>query len=55
MFAVKNLRDQILPYHKIRQGQPKVIIYIILIVLESQMLNNTFQGNRLSGSGEDDF
>ena len=36
------------------QGQPRVIMYIILVVLESQMLHIIkFQGKQPSGSGED--
>ena len=31
------------------------IIYIILVVLESQMLHTKFQGNQLGGSGEADL
>ena len=54
-FPFKSLTDQIWPWHKIGQGQPRIIIYINFVVLESQMLHTKFQGNWLSGSGEEDF
>ena len=37
------------------QGQPKVIIYINFVQLESPMIHAKFQDNRTSDSGEDDF
>ena len=37
------------------QGQPKVTILTILVVLEYSMLNIRFQGNCFFGSGEKDF
>ena len=41
--------------HKIGQGQPRVIIYINFVELESPMLHAMFQDHRTSGSGEEDF
>ena len=38
---------------KIGQGQPRVIIYIKFVELESPMLHVKFQNHRTSGSGED--
>ena len=40
---------------KIGQGQPRVIIYINFVELESPMLHAKFQDHRTSGSGEEDF
>ena len=40
---------------KIGQGQPRVIIYICFVELESPMLHAKFQDHRTSGSGEEDF
>ena len=37
------------------QGQPRVIICIILVVLAYTMLDAKFQGHRSIGSGEVDF
>ena len=37
------------------QGQPRVIIGIILVVLAYAMLHTKFQGHRSIGSGEEDF
>ena len=39
---------------KIGQGQPRVIIYIHFVELESPMPHAKFQDNRTSGSGEED-
>ena len=39
----------------IDQGQPRVIIYINFVELESLMLHTKFQDHRTSGSGEDFF
>ena len=36
------------------QGQPRVIIYIDFVELESPMLHAKFQDHRTSGSGEDE-
>ena len=37
------------------QGQPSVIIWIILVVLPYMMLHIKFQGHWSIGSGEEDF
>ena len=37
------------------QSQPRVIIYINFVELESPMLHAKFQDHRTSGSGEEDF
>ena len=41
--------------NKIGQSQPRVIIYINFVELESPMQHAKFQDNRTSGSGEEDF
>ena len=40
---------------KIGQGQPRFIIDIKFVELESPMLHAKFQDHRTSGSGEEDF
>ena len=40
---------------KIGQGQPRVIIYINFVELESPMLHAKFQDHRTFVSGEEDF
>ena len=40
---------------KIGQGQPRVIIYINFVELESPMLDAKSQDHRTSGAGEEDF
>ena len=55
LLPYKSIRDQIWPCHKIGQGQPRVIIYITFVELESPMLHAKFQDHRTSGSGEEDF
>ena len=40
---------------KIGQGQPRVIIYITFVELESPMLRAKFQDQRTSVSREEDF
>ena len=40
---------------KIGQGQPRVIILANYDGVKSQMLHAKFRGNRLTGSGEEDF
>ena len=40
---------------KIGQVQPRVIIYLYFVELESPMLHAKFQDHRTSGSGEEDF
>ena len=47
--------SHIWPCRKKGQGQPRVIIWTILIVLEYPMLHTEFQGHRSTGSGEEDF
>ena len=37
------------------QGQPRVIIYIKFVYIESLMLHSEFKDHQTSGSGEDDF
>ena len=37
------------------QGQPRVIIWTILVVLVYIMLHTKFQGHPIIGSGEEDF
>ena len=37
------------------QGQPREIIWTILVVLTYTMLHTKFQGHRSIGSGEEDF
>ena len=51
----KSTGDPILPFRIIGQGQPRVIIYINFVELESPMLHAKFQDHRTSGSGEEDF
>ena len=45
--------DRIRHCCKIGQGQPRVIIYIYFVDLESSMLHAKFQDHMSSGSGED--
>ena len=52
---LKRTGDPILPCHKIGQGQPKVIIYINFLELESPKIHAKFQDHTTSGSGEEDF
>ena len=54
-FPYKNIRDQIWPCCKISQGQPRVIIWTNLVVLEHPILHTKFQGHRPFCSGEEDF
>ena len=51
----KSIRGQIWPCRKIGQGQPRVIIWTNLVVLEYPMLHTNFQGHQLFGSREEDF
>ena len=46
-FPYKSIRDQIWPCRKIGHGQPRVIIWTNMVVLEHSMLHNKFQGHRL--------
>ena len=41
--------------NKIGKSQPRVIIYLNVVELESPMLHAKFQDQRTSGSGEEDF
>ena len=54
-FPYKSIRDQIWPCRKISQGQPRIIIWTNLVVLEHPILHTKFRGHRPFGSGEDDF
>ena len=40
---------------KVGQGQPRVIIYIDFVELQSLILHAKFQDHRTSGSGEEDL
>ena len=51
----KHTGDPICPGLKIGQGQPRVIIYINFVEIESTMIHAKFQDHRTSGSGEEDF
>ena len=51
----KSLCDQIWPWRKMGQGQPRVIIWTTLVELSYTMLHTKFQGHRSIGSGEEDF
>ena len=51
----KRTNNPIWPCRKIGQGQPRVIIYINFVELESPMLHVKFQDHGSSGSGEEDF
>ena len=48
LFPFKYLKDQILPHHL-------TIIYIEFNGITPQMLHSKFQGNKLTGSGKEDF
>ena len=54
-FPYKSLCDQIWPWRKMGQGQPRVIIWTTLVVLPYTMLHTKFQGHWSTGSGEEDF
>ena len=51
----KSLCNQIWSWHKIGHGQPRVVIWTILVVLAYTMLHIKFQGHRSIGSGEQVF
>ena len=53
-FPYKSIRDQIWPCCKKGQAQPRVIIWINLVVLEHPMLHTKFQGHRPFDSGNED-
>ena len=54
-FPYKSLCEQIWPWHKMGEGQPRVIIWTTLVVLAWTMLHTKFQGHRSIGSEEEDF
>ena len=54
-FPYKSIREQIWHCRKISQGQPRVIIWTKLVVLEHPMLHTKFKGHRPFGSREEDF
>ena len=54
-FPYKSLCDQIWPWRKMGQGQPRVMIWTTLVVLPYTMLHTKFQGHWSIGSGEEDF
>ena len=54
-FPYKSTRDQIWPCRKICQGQPRVVIWANLVVLEHSIMRTKFQGHRPFGSREEDF
>ena len=54
-FSHKKHKGPIWPCRKLGQGQPRVIIWTNLVVLEYPMLHTNFQGHRLFGSREEDF
>ena len=54
-FPCKSIRDQIWPCRKIGQGQPRVIIWTNLVVLDHPMAHTKIQGHRPFGSGEEEF
>ena len=51
----KSARDQIWHCRRIGQGQPRVIIWINLVVLKHPTLHTKFKGLRPFGSREEDF
>ena len=55
LFPYKSIRDQIWPCRKIGQGQPRVIIWSNLVVLEHPMMHTKFQCHQPLGSREEDF
>ena len=54
-FPYKSLCDQIWPWRKMGQGQPRVINWTTLVVLPYTMLHTKFQGHWSIGSGEEDY
>ena len=54
-FPYKSLCDQIWPWRKRSQGQPRVIIWTTLVVLSYMMLHTKFQGHGSIDSREEDF
>ena len=53
-FPYKSLCDQIWPWRKMGQGQPRVIIWTTLVVLPYTMLHTKFQCHWFIGSGAED-
>ena len=54
-FSYKSIENRIWPCRKIGQGQPRVIIWINLVVLEHLMMHTNFHGHQPFGSREEDF
>ena len=54
-FPYKSIRDQIWPCRKIGQGQPRVIIWVNLVVLKHPMMHTKIQGYLPFGSREEGF
>ena len=54
-FPYKNTGDQFWPCRKIGLGQPRVIIWANLVVIEHPMMHTKFQGHQPYGSREEDF
>ena len=55
LFPYKSIRDQIWPFGKIGQGQPRVIIWTNYDGLKTPMLHTKPQGHLPFGSREEDF
>ena len=53
LFPIQKHKGPNLTFRKIGNGQPRVIIWTILVELEHPMLHTKFQGHRPFGSGED--
>ena len=54
-FPYKSIREQIWTCRKIGHGQPRVIIWTNLVVIEHPMLHTNFQGHQSFGLGEEHF
>ena len=54
-FPYKSLCDQVWPWCKMGQGQPRVIIWTTMVVLPYTMLHTKFKGHWSIGSGGVDF
>ena len=54
-FPYKNLSDKIWPWHKIGQGQPRIIIWISYTLPTFPVLHTMFHCNWPTGPGEEDF
>ena len=54
-FPYKSIRDQIWPCRKIGQGQPRIIIWTNLAVLELPKLYTKFKDHQPFGSREEDL